>query len=191
MLRSPYTESNIMPEKPTILETKTLAKTGIFHIEERQLLFSNGEKRRYERLKARPGNAVMVVPLLDNNTLLLIREYGCGIHDYYLGFPKGFRELDESPLETANRELKEEAGYGAKQLSFLTSFTSSPGYMSACMDVVLAQDLYQEKLPGDEPEEIEVVPWEIDHLDDLLARHDFHEARSVAAALMVRDLLKK
>lgn len=178
-----------MPEKPIVLETKTLAKTNIFHVEERQLLFSNGEKRCYERLKARPGNSVMVVPVLNGNTILLIREYGCGIHDYYLGFPKGFREPDESPLETANRELKEEAGFGAKKLSMLTSFSSSPGYMSACMDVVLAQDLYEEKLSGDEPEVIEVVPWAIDKFNDLLARDDFHEARSVAAALIVRDLL--
>ena len=180
-----------MPEKPIVLESKTLAKTNIFHVQERQLLFSNGEKRSYERLKAKPGNAVMVVPVLDNDTLLLIREYGCGIHDYYLGFPKGVREPDESSLETADRELKEEAGYGSKQLSLLTSFSSSPGYMSAYMDVVLAQDLYEEKLSGDEPEVIEVVFWKIDRLDDLLARDDFHEARSVAAALMVRHLLKK
>ncbi len=178
-------------QNPTVLDSKTIAQTRLFHVEERHLLFSNGEKRCYERLKGRPGNAVMVVPVLDDNTILLIREYGCGIHDYYLGFPKGFPEVDETPLETANRELKEEAGYGAKRLSLLTSFTASPGYMSSRMDVVLAQDLYEEKLEGDEPEVIEVVPWKLDQLDSLLARDDFHEARSIAAVLMVRDLLRR
>jgi ADP-ribose diphosphatase len=159
-------------------------------VEERHLLFSNGEKRCYERLQARPGNAVMVVPVLNDNTILLIREYGCGIHDYYLGFPKGFPEAGESPLEAANRELKEEAGYGARELSLLASLTASPGYMSARMDVVLARDLFEERLEGDEPEAIEVVPWRIDQLDRLLARDDFHEARSIAALFMVRDLLR-
>ena len=180
-----------MPEKPKVLNSKTLVTSRIFHVEERHLLFSNGEERYYERLKGRSGRAVMVVPVLDKDTILLIREYGCGIDDYYLGFPKGFPEDFESPLETANRELKEETGYGAKDLALLTSFSSSPGYMSSRMDIVLARDLYPERLLGDEPETIEVVPWRIDDLDSLLARDDFHEARSIAAMFMVRDLLRR
>jgi ADP-ribose diphosphatase len=46
---------------------------------------------------------------------------------------------------------------------------------------VLARDLYPKSLPGDEPEPIEVVPWRLDAIDELLAREDFNEARSVAA----------
>lgn len=178
-------------DKPTVLNTKIIADSRIFCVEELHLLFSNGIERHYERLKGRPGNAVMVVPVFDDNTILLIREYGCGIDEYYLGFPKGLPEPNETVLETANRELKEEAGYGAKNLSVLTSFSSSPGYMSARMEVVVARDLYEEKLEGDEPEKIEVVPWRLDQLDSLLARNDFHEARSVAALLLVKELLRK
>jgi ADP-ribose diphosphatase len=57
------------------------------------------------------------------------------------------------------------------------------------MIIVLATNLYEQKYPGDEPEEIEVVPWKLDQLPSLLKRADFHEARSIAAMYMVREVL--
>jgi ADP-ribose diphosphatase len=55
----------------------------------------------------------------------------------------------------------------------------------------LASDLYQKRLDGDEPEPIEVVPWKISALDELMGCQDFTEARSIAALYLVRDLLLK
>ena len=89
----------------------------------------------------------------------------------------------------ANRELMEEVGYGAHHLEFLKSLTLSPGYMGHDIDVVLARDLYEHRLPGDEPEPIEVVPWSLRDLPALVARDDFTEGRSLAALYLVRDLL--
>jgi hypothetical protein len=53
--------------------------------------------------------------------------------------------------------------------------------MSHQTHLVLARDLYEERLPGDEPEELEVVPWKLDALDQLILREDFSEGRSIAA----------
>ncbi|HEY8386375.1 MAG TPA: ADP compounds hydrolase NudE, partial [Porticoccaceae bacterium] len=63
-------------------------------------------------------------------------------------------------------------------------------YMGHSIDVILARDLYPQRLPGDEPEPIEVVPWSLDNLSELMARDDFAEARSLAALYLVRDLLR-
>ena len=52
----------------------------------------------------------------------------------------------------------------------------------------IAEDLYNEKLPGDEPEELEIVTWKIADYQSLLAQPDFNEARSIAALLLVKDL---
>jgi ADP-ribose diphosphatase len=143
----------------------------------------------YERLNASPHGAVLVVPMLDDDTVLLIREYAAGVHRYELGLPKGLIEPDETVLEAANRELMEEVGYGARDLRHLTSFTLAPGYFAHVTHVVLARDLYEQRRPGDEPEEIEVVPWRMRELKSLLAQEDCTEARSIAALYMVRDLL--
>lgn len=176
-------------QNPIILETKIIASTAIFQVESVHLRFSNGAERYFERLKGRGQEAVMIIPVLDNETILLVREYGVGLEDYYLGLPKGTVDNNENILSAANRELMEETGYGAKKLQLLKSLSSSPSYTTRKMKLVLAMDLYEQRLVGDEPEHIEVVPWKLNELHLLLEREDFHEARSIAALYMVRDLL--
>ena len=178
-----------MSKKPRILSAQTVARTRLFHVEEVGLEFTNGTVVHYERLNASPYGAVLVVPMLDDDTVLLIREYAAGVHRYELGLPKGLIEVGETLLEAANRELMEEVGYGARDLRHITSLTLAPGYFGHVTHVVFARDLYEQRHPGDEPEEIEVVPWRMSELKNLVAQDDCTEARSIAALYMVRDLL--
>lgn len=178
-----------MHEKPKIIGTRTLARTRLFHIQQVDLLFSNGVETRYERLLGGTAGAVLVVPLLDDGTVLLVREYAAGMDRYELGLPKGRIEPGEDLLTAANREIMEEIGYAGHRLEHITSLTVAPGYMGHSTHVVLARDLFPQRLPGDEPEEIEVVPWPLDRLSDLVRREDVSEARSIAALFIVRDRL--
>ena len=164
---------------------------GPYRMERLDLEFSNGERRRYERLHGRGYGAVAVVPMLDAETVLLVREYAAGVHRYELGLVKGRIDKGETPLEAANRELMEEAGYGARDLSVLRELTLAPVYMSHATHLVLARDLYPQRLPGDEPVELEVVPWKLDALGDLILREDFSEGRTIAALFIAREWLKQ
>jgi len=101
----------------------------------------------------------------------------------------GVIDPGESLLEAANRELKEEAGFGARELEHLTSLSLSPGYMSQSIHVVLARDLYEERLPGDEPEPIRVEPLHLRDIAALVQSENFSEGRALAALYLVRDLL--
>lgn len=179
-----------MCSSPKIIARRLVAQTRLFQIEEIDLAFANGSRRTYERV---PGGAdsVLIVPLLDAETLLLIREYGAGSERYELGLPKGVVEQGEDPLSAANREIQEEIGYGARDLRIIDRLSLVPGYIQHHTLIVLARDLYPQTLPGDEPETIEVVPWRLDALDDLLAREDFDEARSIAALLLALRLLER
>ena len=161
-----------------------------YRMERLDLEFSNGERRRYERLHGRGHGAVAVVPMLDAETVLLVREYAAGVHRYELGLVKGRIDKGETALEAANRELQEEIGYGAHSLRELRALTLSPGYMGHVTQLVLARDLYPQRLPGDEPEEIEVVPWKLDALHELMLREDFSEGRSIAALFIAREWLQ-
>ncbi len=175
---------------PRILATTTLAKTRLFHIEQLDLRFHNGVEVAYERLCSSGNGAVLVVPMLDEKTVILIREYAAGVDRYEIALPKGKVEKEEDPLQAANRELMEETGYAARKLRHLTSLSLAPGYLSHVTQVVLAEDLYPQKLPGDEPEDIEVLTWPLADLDSLLSHEEVTEARSIAALYMTRDLLK-
>lgn len=176
--------------KPKILNTEVIAETSLFQIEAVDLYFSNEVKRRYERVRGRRRGAVMIVPLLDEETVLLVREYAVGLEEYYLSLPKGLLEENEDVNTAANRELQEEVGYGARRIQPLKSLATAPGFIRGKMSIVLAEDLYPSRLEGDEPEALEVVPWKLSELSQLLARDDFCEARSVAALFIVRELMQ-
>jgi ADP-ribose diphosphatase len=179
-----------MPTKPPVIHaTREIAGSSFTRAEQVDLEFSNGERRTYERLKAGGRGAAFVVPMLDDDTVLLVREYSVGVDRYELGVPKGKLDGDETVEQGANRELKEEIGYGARDLRLLSTLTLSPAYMTHRAYVVLAQDLYPERLPGDEPEELEVVPWKLSELHTLIARDDVSEGRSIAALFMAREYL--
>lgn len=180
-----------MAEKPTIRNKTIIATSRLFRIESLDIEFSNGALRNYERLaRSSSGGAVLIVPMLNAETVLLIREYSAGVHRYELGLPKGKTDDGESFLEAANRELKEEIGFGARSLHHLSSFSIAPSYLEHMTEVIIAQDLYAEKLEGDEPEELEVVPWKLSRINELLATGECTEARSIAALFMALEYLK-
>ncbi|MFO7786636.1 MAG: ADP compounds hydrolase NudE [Halospina sp.] len=177
-----------MENKPEILDTRLVARSRLFGIEEVHLRFTNGTECEFERLRTPPIAGIMCVPLLDDDTVVLIREYGVGTEEYHITLPKGGTEHGEDWRETANRELQEEAGYRAQHLAWIKDMTLSPGYMGHHIRVILAEGLTESRLPGDEPEPLEVFTWKLSRLDELVAREDMNEARVIAALYMVRDL---
>ncbi len=179
--------SNPPRPAPEIIDTRISAQSRLFTIEEVDLLFSNGTKTTWERLRGSKRGAVLVVPLLDPATVLLVREYAAGVERYELALPKGKIDRDETLLEAANREMMEEVGYGGEQLTHLHSVTIAPGYLGHTTHIVVAEGLYPKRLPGDEPEELEVVPWRLDQLESLLDHPEVTEARTIAALFLVRE----
>ena len=182
---APLPVTKIPPrEPPEVLSSDWLSHTRLFHVESQTLRFSNGAERRMERLNPWRHRAVLVVPLFDERTLLVVREYGAGKAGYYLSFPKGALRDGEDALAGANRELMEEAGYVAAELAPMGRLMLSPSYMGNGLDIVAARQLTEKSLPGDEPEPLDVIRWPLAELDALIDHEEFCEAPAVAAALM-------
>ena len=185
--------SEIDQEKtlPTIDDRKIVAKSKLFNVEQVDLTFSNGATREFERMAGSGRGGVMVVPLTDDGNMLLIREYAAGTHSYQLGFPKGLIDPGESPEQAGNRELKEEVGFGANTLHYLHKVSTAPTFFDAHMHILIAQDLYPETLPGDEPEPLDVFKWPLSRASELLARDDFIEARCIVALLLTQKWVEE
>ncbi|GHB25088.1 ADP compounds hydrolase NudE [Salinicola rhizosphaerae] len=182
--------SEISPTKPSILRRRDLASSRLFAIEELELRFANGAERTFERLKGKGSGAVMLVAMPDPDHVLLIREYAAGFDEYALTLPKGLVDPGEDIITAANRELMEECGYGANRIEPLVELSLAPNYMNHRMHVLLASDLYEKRLDGDEPEPLLVESHPIEDITGLLAREDFHEARAIAALYIARDKLR-
>ena len=96
-----------------------------------------------------PG-AVGVAAIDDHDRILLIRQFRHPVGGYLLELPAGLRDVpDEPPLETARRELAEEAGIVATQWHVLVDFFNSPGGSTEAFRCYLARGLTG--LPGGRP----------------------------------------
>ena len=179
-----------MTTLPIIHHTEETETAG-YLLQKLDLEFSNGERRRYQRMVARGHGAVIIAAIPEPGVVLLVREYASGVHRYERVLRKVRIDAGEGILEAANRELKEEAGFGARQLSLVRGITLAPSYMTNSIHLVLAEDLYPERLPGDEPEPLEVLPWRLDRLHELMLREDCSEGRSLAALFIIRELLER
>lgn len=174
--------------KPEILAVRLAAKTAVFEVQAVDLRFSNGEERTYERLTPARRPAVMVLPI-ENEQLLMIREYAVGSERYELTFVKGLIDAGETPEQAANRELQEEIGYATRKLTPLRVLYTSPGHMFSPMHIFIAQQLYPSRLQGDEPEPLEIVPVPLAQLDDLVQDAEFGDARTLAAVMLLQRTL--
>ncbi len=180
-----YLQHNLTP--PEILSVRVAAETAVFQVQSVDLRFSNGAERTYERLTPARKPAVMVLPLRGNE-LLMIREYAVGPERYELTFPKGLIDEGETPEQAANRELQEEIGFAARQITPLRVLYSSPSHMYGPMYVFVAEDLYPSVLTGDEPEPLQTVPLPVSDIPLLLANPDFGDARSLSALFLFQHL---
>ena len=94
-----------------------------------------------------PG-AVAVVALDEQDRVLLLRQYRHPVGEHLWELPAGLRDADgEPPLETAKRELAEEARLGARRWSLLTTSYSTPGFCNEQILVYLAEELSDVALP--------------------------------------------
>jgi ADP-ribose pyrophosphatase len=114
-----------------------------FNVHEMELLGSDG--RTYRREVIRHPGAVVLLPLLDRHTVVLIENRRPSVGETLLELPAGTREPHETAEQTAARELIEETGYCAGSLQRLHEFYSAPGICDELMQLYVARDLS----PGD------------------------------------------
>lgn len=179
-----------MSNKPKILNRAIVAQSRLFKVEQIDLRFTNGIEVQYERMVGSAQGAVLIIPVLDNATLLMIKEYCVGVERYELTLPKGRIEKGESILDAANREMCEEIGYSAARLTLLKSVSLAPGYSTHFTHIVLAEELHPcSSTDGDEPEPLEVVRYGIEQINEIVAQPECTEGRTIAALFLMREYL--
>lgn len=104
---------------------------------------------------AHPG-AVVLLPLLDGDRVVMIRNYRFAVGKHLLELPAGTMEIGEEPRFCAARELEEETGYTSDDIQPLCEFYSSPGITDELMRVFVARQLRRGSQSLDETEQIEV-----------------------------------
>jgi ADP-ribose pyrophosphatase len=98
--------------------------------------------------------AVVILPFIDNERIILIKQFRPSIEDYIIEVPAGVVDDGESPEEAARRELEEEVGYIPGVLTPLGEFYPTPGYSTEKMFFYVAKNL---RYVGAKPEKYEII----------------------------------
>ncbi|MBI4716284.1 MAG: NUDIX hydrolase [Planctomycetes bacterium] len=126
-----------------------------------------------------PG-AVVILPLLSEQQIVMIRNFRYTVERALWELPAGTREPNESPLETAKRELEEETGYRAAVMSPFLEFYPSPGILTERMYVFAASELTQVGQGLQDNEQITVEVVGVDVARERLVRGEFEDAKTIA-----------
>jgi ADP-ribose pyrophosphatase len=135
-----------------------------------------------------PGGAA-IVALDDRNRVCLLRQYRYAVGGYIHELPAGKIDNREPPIETARRELEEEAGMQADDWRSLGKMYSSPGFCDEVIHLYLATNLTPRPIQHEEHEVIEVQWIPIDEALERAANGDIDDAKSMAALFRTARIL--
>ncbi len=166
-----------------------------FQMIERQVIY-DGKKVRLEihRLEDEQGKkfaaevvqhpgAVVILPLLDSDTVLLIKNYRHAVGQYLLELPAGTLNKGEPPMNAAGRELLEETGYLAHRIQPILSFFASPGILSEKLHLFAAYDLQKRQSALELGEDIEVQETPFNAAIDMIRDGAIQDAKTIAGLL--------
>jgi len=129
-----------------------------------------------------PGS-VVVVPHLEDGRIILVRQFRYAVGKSLWELVAGGLEPNETPLEAARRELREETGYDARALRPLLTFYPTPGFVSERMHLVEASDLVRSPASPDADERIRVGRFSREELFNMLRQHRVEDAKTLVGLL--------
>ena len=166
-----------------LLEKNEVFKCCRFNVTERKYEREDGVK--YNRFTVNPGNAVIILPVTENNEIVFIEQYRESIEKVALELPAGIIEKGELPIDAARRELEEETGIISQDLELLIDGFPSAGYTSEKIYIYLARNLKKGKVHLDETEEIiSLKNISIEKSLELIKQNYFEEINLVVAIMM-------
>ena len=124
-----------------------------------------------------PGG-VMIIPLMEDGTVLVERRYRHPHRQIFTEFPAGKIDPHEPPAKTAIRELREETGYHAAQIAHITTIHNAIAYSDERIELYLACGLTQGPQSLDEAEFINTAIVSTDWLKTELRAHRLSDVKT-------------
>lgn len=174
-----------MPDGPFAVDRSERIFSG-FLVDVDRLRLS-GQGSSFDREIVRHPGAVAVVPLHEDGSVTLVRQFRASVGERILEITAGTCDvLGEDLATTARRELVEEVGLAAGRLEQLGSFLNSPGYCDQRTVVFLATDLTEVDRQPEGPEETdaEVVRIALDHAISMVVAGDIADGTTAFGLLM-------
>jgi len=131
-----------------------------------------------------PG-AAAVVPLKDNGTVVLIKQFRHAAGGFIYEIPAGKLHPGEDPLHCAARELEEEIGYVAGRLELLTSILTAPGFTDEVIHIYKATGMTAGRQQLDRDEVLEVLEISLEEAIKMIKAGTIRDAKTIVGLRLV------
>ena len=168
-------------ELPKILNSQEVFDGRVFKVTVDTV--SEGELT-YQREVVHHSGSAVIVPVHDDGTVVLVRQYRHPAVRYLLELPAGTLDDGELPEAGAARELEEELGLVAERLEKLSEFFVSPGFLEEKMWVYLATGLSEGKLNPDEDEVLDIVRLPIGDALEMITSGEIQDAKTIIGLIL-------
>ena len=173
-------------EEKTI-SSETIFKGRIITLKNDEVELPDGKNAQREFVE-HPGG-VCVVPLTNNNEILMVRQFRYPYKEVVLEIPAGKKDPGEDPLTTGKRELKEETGATAQEYIDLGQLYPSPGYCGEIIWMYGAKGLTFGEVSPDQDEFLEVEKVPLETVVEMIMNGQIKDAKIQSAILKLNHLL--
>ena len=181
-----YLKQNDTMDKPTVTATRSIYKGKIFDVIESDIRHDDLEYKR--EIVVHNGSSVMV-PVYDDGTIALVRQYRYAAEKFLLEIPAGTLNKDEDPEKAALRELEEEIGVRASKMEKLSEFYVSPGFLTEKMHLYLATELTETAQRLEEDEILTIERYSFSDAFSLIRSGEIQDAKSIIGLILAGSRL--
>lgn len=167
--------------KPKIISTEKIYEGRVFDISIAEIRDGSIEYRR--EIVEHKGSAV-IVPVFEDKTVALVRQYRHAAGEYLLEIPAGTLDRGEDPMEGARRELEEEIGVVSDNIEKLTEFYVSPGFLTEKMFVYLATNLQPGRQNLEDDELLTIEKLTFPEIFEKIKNNEIRDAKTIASLIL-------
>lgn len=168
-------------EEKTI-SSETIYRGAILNLRRDKVTIVNGETSYREIVEHKGGVAIAAVTA--DKKMVLVRQFRKAAGKDVMEAPAGKIEDNEAPELTAKRELKEETGYTAENIQWISSFYSSIGYSEEVIHLYYATELSPGSTEFDDSEALDLVELDIALLKEMVLRGEIEDGKTIAAIMI-------
>ena len=171
------------------ITSRTAYRGGMLTVNEDEVRLPDGSTALREYVM-HPGAAI-ILPLFDDGSVLLERQFRYSVGQHFYELPAGKLEPDEPALETAKRELLEETGYVAAEWRELGRLHPCIGYSDERIDFFLARKLEFRGAQLDEGEFLETLRIPLAEGMDWIRSGRITDAKTILGLFWAEKLLRE
>jgi len=166
-----------MSKEPTI-SSKVIFKGRAFNVRVDNIRMPDDRETTREIVEHTP--CVVIIPVDEDDNVLLVQQYRKAIEKELLEIPAGGIDGDETPEQAVIREMQEETGFIPAKLVKLRGFYSTPGFCTEYLHCYLAMELTPSRLFAEDTDEIKVVKVPVKEIPALLASGKVEDSKTFA-----------